>query len=32
MMSMDYPRVKDLPEEERASFDKWLGGQTRPMC
>jgi len=26
-----WPRTKDLPENERAAFEKALNGQTRPM-
>jgi hypothetical protein len=26
-----WPRVRDLPEVERAPFTEWLVGQTRPM-
>ncbi len=25
-----WPRIKDLPKEEREPFQKWLNGQTRP--
>lgn len=25
-----WPRIRDLPERDRAPFDKWLEGQTRP--
>ena len=28
---MEFPRIKDLPEEEQEPFSKWLRGQTRPM-
>lgn len=26
-----WPRIKDLPEEERAPFRQWLSGQTCPL-
>ena len=30
-MKYKWPRIKDLPEEERKPFRKWLGGQTVPV-
>ena len=27
----NWPRIKDLPEDEREPFAEWLGGQTRPF-
>ena len=27
----DWPRITDLPEEEREPFSKWLMGQTVPL-
>lgn len=27
-----YPRIRDLPDAERAPFKKWLRGQTMPIC
>ena len=27
----NWPRIKDLPEDEREPFSQWLGGQTRPF-
>lgn len=29
---IEYPRLRDLPKEEREAFDKWLTGQTMPIC
>ena len=26
----DYQRIRDLPEEEREPFEKWMRGQTCP--
>lgn len=26
-----WPRIRDLPKDERRSFSQWLAGQTRPM-
>lgn len=28
---MKYPRIRDLPEEEREAFSEWLAGQTMPL-
>ena len=30
-MSDEFPRVRDLPEEEREPFMRWLMNQTRPI-
>ena len=30
-MDYEWPRLRDLPEEEQAPFLKWLVGQTRPL-
>jgi len=27
---MTWPRIRDLPEEERVPFNQWLAGQTCP--
>jgi len=27
----DFPRIRDLPQEEQGDFDRWLDGQTRPL-
>ena len=27
----NWPRIRDLPEEEREPFRAWLGGQTVPV-
>ena len=27
----EWPRIRDLPEEERKPFYDWLYGQTRPL-
>jgi hypothetical protein len=29
--SQKWPRMRDLPENERAPFNKWLNGQTCPV-
>ena len=29
-MTTEWSRIKDLPEEEREPFARWLAGQTRP--
>ena len=29
-MTNDWPRIRNLPESERAEFEKYLEGQTRP--
>lgn len=29
-MPLDWPRISDLPAEERLAFEEWLGGKTRP--
>jgi hypothetical protein len=28
---MGWPRLRDIPDNERAPFDAWLDGQTRPL-
>jgi uncharacterized protein YggL (DUF469 family) len=28
---MEYTRIRNLPENEREPFRKWLEGQTRPL-
>lgn len=30
-METNWPRINDLPEEERIPFEDWLRGQTRPL-
>ena len=30
MKNKEYTRIRNLPEEEREPFRKWLVGQTRP--
>lgn len=29
--AIPYPRIRNLPEDEREAFSKWLWGQTRPL-
>lgn len=29
--AIKWPRIRDLPEQEREPFAKWLYGQTRPL-
>jgi hypothetical protein len=31
MNNFPWPRVRDLPENERQMFTEWLVGQTRPV-
>lgn len=31
MSTENYPRIKDLPEDERAPFTAWMEGQTMPL-
>lgn len=30
-MESEWGKIRDLPESERAPFEKWLYGQTRPL-
>jgi hypothetical protein len=30
--SPEYPRIRDLPEEEQEPFSNWMTGQTMPIC
>lgn len=29
--NVNYFRISEIPEEQRAEFSKWLEGQTRPL-
>lgn len=31
LVSLSYVRISEIPEGERAAFDRWMSGQTCPL-